>query len=87
MVKVINISSRTVEIAGVEIKPHTGKIFKEMSLKDRQRLSAMSAVGIVKAYDGDYSEELKAENTVNQKPKTVSSTVNRKSTRRTNRKK
>ena len=47
----------------------------------------MSAVGIVKAYDGDYSEELKAENTVNQKPKTVSSTVNRKSTRRTNRKK
>lgn len=55
MIKVINISSKTVEIANTLIRPHTGHIFDTISLKDRQRLSAMSAVGIVRAYEGDYS--------------------------------
>jgi hypothetical protein len=55
MVKVINISNKTIEVAGTPIRPHTGKIFQEMTIKDRQKLSAMSAVGVVRAYEYDYT--------------------------------
>lgn len=65
MVKVINISSQTIEIANVNIKPHTGYIFEDLSLIDRQKLSAMSAVGLVRAYDGDYNLK---EGIANQEP-------------------
>jgi len=88
MVKVINISSRTVEIAGVDIKPHKGYIFQNMTVKDRQRLSAMSAVGIVRAYEGDYSNEIQTVNTDNQDTTAKeTTTTNRKPARRSNRKK
>ena len=55
MVKVINISNKTIEVAGTSIRPHTGKIFQEMTIKDRQKLSAMSAVGVVRAYEDNYT--------------------------------
>ena len=49
MVKVVNLVNRTVEVANVQIKPHTIHIFDTLTLSERQRLSAMSAVGIVRA--------------------------------------
>lgn len=55
MIKVVNISSTTVEIAGVQIKPHTIQLFDDMTIYDRQRLSAMSSVGVIRAYEGDYN--------------------------------
>ena len=57
MIKVVNISSKTVEIAGVKIKPHKIHIFEEMSVNNRAKLAAMSAVGIVRAYEGDYANK------------------------------
>ena len=57
MVKVVNLVNRTVEVAGIQIKPHTIHIFDTLTLAERQKLSAMSAVGIVRAYEGDYSNQ------------------------------
>ena len=57
MVKVVNLVNRTIEVASVQIKPHTVHIFDTLTLAERQKLSAMSAVGIVRAYDGEYSNQ------------------------------
>ena len=51
VVKVVNISSKTVEVARVEIKPHKVHIFKELTDLDRAKISAMVAVCLVKAYE------------------------------------
>ena len=51
MLKVVNISSRTVEVAGAKIKPKCTKIFDFVSMENRQRISAMVAVNILRAYE------------------------------------
>lgn len=67
MVRVVNTSNETVEIAGIEIKPHKIHIFDNLSIKDRQRLSAFSSVGIVRAYEGNYSNNNENKNITNNK--------------------
>ena len=88
MVKVVNISSKTIEIAGTTIKPHTTKMFSDMSTKDRLRLSAMNAVGIVRAYDGDYSNKPKIENIADKELEVIDNTPkDTKPAKKSNRKK
>ena len=85
MVKVVNISSMTVEIAGVLIKPHKIHIFETLSDANRARVTAMSAVGIIRAYDYSKAEEPVKQEEVVQDNKDV--VEEEKPTRKSNRKK
>lgn len=51
MVKVINISNKTIKVAGVELKPHTGHLYVEMSTSDRLKVAALACTNIVRAYE------------------------------------
>ena len=44
MVEVINMSNKTIEVAGIEIKPHNLHLFDQLSDFDEIRLRAMSVV-------------------------------------------
>ena len=88
MVKVINISNKTVEVANIEIKPHSVYIFSDMSTLDRQKVAAMNAVCLVRAYEGNYDNELENKKLDENIDKTTNITTEKpKSTRRSNRKK
>lgn len=64
MIKVINISNKTVTINGVEIKPKSGQIFKSVTNLERGRIGALVGSNQIRAYEGDYSNELKKEDTI-----------------------
>lgn len=88
MVKVINISNKTVEVANIEIKPHSVYIFSDMSTLDRQKVAAMNAVGLVRAYEGNYDNEHENKKLDENIDRTTNITTEKpKSTRRSNRKK
>lgn len=56
MIKVINISSMTVTIMRVQIKPKKIHIFETVSMTERARIASLCAVGKIKAYEIDNVE-------------------------------
>ena len=53
MVKVINISNKTVTVANVAIKPHKGYLFENVSMKERLSIASLVSVNKIRAYEED----------------------------------
>ena len=64
VIKVVNISNKTVEVARVEIGPHKVHIFKELTDLDKAKISALVAVGLVKAYEDVIIDEPNVKETI-----------------------
>ena len=86
MIKVVNISNKTIYAAYTEIKPKKIHIFETLTEKDKLKLLSMNAVNIVRVY---YVEDnAQNENTAILNVETTNdTTTTKKSTRKSNKKK
>lgn len=56
MVKVVNVTNKTVSVAGVGIAPHSVFMFKNVSLRDKEAIMAKVAVNLLRAYEVEDTE-------------------------------